>query len=186
MPKSEFDWTRPLSPYGVSKLATESYALSYGSSYGMKTLAMRFFNVYGPRQHADHVYAAVVPRFIEAALSGKPLVVYGDGLQSRDFTNVTSVCSALYSSCMSYLHHEQAVNLAFGTNTTLLALVDLLESIIGEKLILQHEPSRSGDVRASQADPSLLKELLPNVKPVELTLGLEQSVAWFRHMRQGY
>ena len=186
MPKNELDWTRPLSPYGVSKLATESYALSYGFSYGMKTLAMRFFNVYGPRQRADHVYAAVVPKFIDAALSGEPLVIHGDGLQSRDFTHVASVCAVLYSSCMSFLHHDQPVNLAFGTNTTLLELVDLLEIVIGKKLLRQHEAARSGDVRASQADPNLLKDLFPEVKPVELRLGLEQSLNWFQQVEQSH
>lgn len=179
MPKNEMDWTRPLSPYAASKLATESYALAYGFSYGMKTLAMRFFNVYGPRQRADHDYAAVIPKFIDAALSGKSLVVHGDGNQSRDFTHVDSVCAALLDSCVREVHHNQPINLAFGSNTTLLKLIDVLENHLGRELVVKHEDPREGDVRASQADPTLLGDFFPTLRPVELNLGVKQTLEWF-------
>ena len=97
LPISEDDWTRPLSPYAVSKMATEGYALAYQASYGMKTLAFRFFNVYGPLQPAEHAYAAVIPKFIDAALTGRPLTICGDGTQSRDFTFVTDICQVIVS-----------------------------------------------------------------------------------------
>ena len=179
MPKNELDWTRPLSPYAASKLATESYALAYGFSYGMKTLAMRFFNVYGPRQRADHDYAAVIPRFIDAALSGSPLVVYGDGEQSRDFTYVESVCAALFDSCVRQVNNNQPINLAFGSNATLLELIDILSNQLNRPLPVNHEPPRVGDVRASQADSSSLRELFPAIQPVELEIGVRRTLDWF-------
>lgn len=179
IPKNELDWTRPLSPYAASKLATESYALAYGFSYGMKTLAMRFFNVYGPRQRSDHDYAAVIPRFIDAALSGSPLVVYGDGEQSRDFTYVESVCSALFDSCVRQVNHNQPVNLAFGSNATLLELIVILANQLNRPLPVNHEHPRVGDVRASQADSSSLRELFPTIQAVELEMGVKRTLDWF-------
>ena len=179
MPKNELDWTRPLSPYAASKLATESYALAYGFSYGMKTLAMRFFNVYGPRQRADHDYAAVIPRFIDAAISDSPLVVYGDGEQSRDFTYVGSVCAALFDSCVRQVSHNQPINLAFGSNATLLELIDILANQLNRPLPVSHEPPRAGDVRASQADSLSLRQLFPTVQSVELEIGVKRTLDWF-------
>jgi UDP-glucose 4-epimerase len=182
LPKNELDWTRPLSPYAASKLATEAYALAYGFSYGMQTLALRFFNVYGPRQRADHDYAAVIPRFIQAALSGIPLTIYGDGNNSRDFTFVESVCEALFGACMRQVHHPQPVNLAFGTNTTLLRLIEILEQSLGQKLIVRHKEVRPGDVQASQADASLMKTIFPELRPVELSEGIRKTVNWYREV----
>ena len=178
MPKNELDWTRPLSPYAASKLATESYALAYGFSYGMKTLAMRFFNVYGPRQRADHDYAAVIPRFIDAALSGSPLVVYGDGEQSRDFTYVASVCAALFDSCVRQVKYNQPINLAFGSNATLLELIDILANQLNRPLPVNHEHPRVGDVRSSQADSSSLRQLFPTIQPLELEMGVRRTLDW--------
>ncbi len=180
LPKNELDWTRPLSPYAASKLATEAYALAYGFSYGMQTLALRFFNVYGPRQRADHDYAAVIPRFIQAALSGIPLTIYGDGNNSRDFTFVESVCEALFDACMRQVHHPQPVNLAFGTNTTLLRLIEILEESLGQQLVVRHEEVRPGDVQASQADPSLMRKIFPALRPISLEAGMLKTANWFR------
>jgi UDP-glucose 4-epimerase len=180
LPKSEFDWTRPMSPYGVTKHVTEGYAIAYQFSYGLKTLAFRFFNVYGPGQPADHDYAAVIPKFLDAALSGHPLTVHGDGSQSRDFTYVETVCSALYDAAKRKVHSLDPVNLAFGTNTTLLELIDQLESVLGTKLETQHTSVRVGDVRASQSDGKRITELFPAIRPTTLRDGLEETVRWFR------
>lgn len=179
LPKKEMDWTRPLSPYAASKLATEAYALAYQSSYGMKTLAFRLFNVYGPKQRADHNYAAVIPRFIDAALQGKPLTVHGDGSQSRDFTFVESVCSALYSSTEKQLYHLQPINLAFGTNTTLMTMIDVLRNKLQRPLDITYESSREGDVRSSQADSSTIRRLLPSVQTTEISVGIAKTIDWF-------
>jgi UDP-glucose 4-epimerase len=183
MPKSEYDWARPMSPYGVSKLATEGYTLAYNVSYDMKNLAFRFFNVYGPGQPADHDYAAVIPKFLDAALSGAPLTVHGDGEQSRDFTFVDTVSSVITTAVRDRIHSDDPVNLAYGTNTSLLELIAEMEDILGVQLETVHEASRVGDVRASQSDGVRVRELFPDVVPVELRDGLESTVAWFRSIR---
>jgi UDP-glucose 4-epimerase len=181
LPRSEFDWTRPLSPYAVSKLATEAYANAYASSYGLKTAAFRFFNVYGPRQRADHPYAAVIPKFIEAALSGLHLTIHGDGMQTRDFTFVDSVCEALHKTITHSLHFEHPVNLAFGSRYSVLELVGKIEEIMGIALKVQHSEIRAGDVRASQADSTLLKKYLPGISSHDLEIGLHRTLEWFEH-----
>lgn len=180
LPKKESDWTRPLSPYAASKLAAEAYALSYGFSYGMHTLALRFFNVFGPRQRADHDYAAVIPKFIDAALSGKPLIIYGDGKNSRDFTYVESVCSALLHAVKRKLHHSQPVNLAFGTSNSLKDLIRILEKNLGKRLAVNYEAARRGDVLKSQADPTMMRKLFPELLPFDLPEGIEETIEWFR------
>lgn len=183
LPKSEFDWTRPMSPYGVSKLATEGYTIAYGFSYGMKTLAFRFFNVFGPGQPADHDYAAVIPKFFDAALNDRPLIVHGDGLQSRDFTYVATVCAAIYDAVVREARSKDPVNLAFGTNTTLLQLIDQMGMLLGTRLAVEHVEPRIGDVRASQSDGVRIRELFPELAPVPLAEGLADTLAWFQAKR---
>lgn len=184
LPKSEFDWTRPMSPYAVSKQATEGYALAYQYSYGLKTLAFRFFNVYGPGQAADHDYAAVIPKFLDAAFDGQPALVHGDGGQSRDFTYVDTVCSVIHQAVTNRIYSPDPVNLAYGTNTTLLALLDEIEAQLGHPVAREHTDPRTGDVRASQADNTRVRELFPTVKPVELRDGLAATIDWFRQMKE--
>ncbi|TXN28217.1 NAD-dependent epimerase/dehydratase family protein [Lacisediminihabitans profunda] len=183
LPKSEFDWTRPMSPYATSKLATESYAIAYNFSFGLKTLAFRFFNVYGPRQFADHVYAAVIPKFIDAALNDRPLVIHGDGLQSRDFTYVGTVCAALFDAVSRKVTSKDPVNLAFGTNTPLIELIQAIESTLGVPARVQHVETRAGDVRASRSDGIRMRELFPTVGPTALGVGLRETAAWFTQSR---
>ena len=180
LPKNEDDWTRPLSPYAVSKLATEGYAIAYQASYGMRTLPFRFFNVYGPGQAAGHAYAAVIPKFIDAALNGQPLEIHGDGKQSRDFTFVADVCAVIMSAVERKLAHPGPVNLAFNTNTTLLELIAELEAQLGHEVAKEFTDPRVGDVRASQADAVLLRELFPDVTPRPLTEGLAATLEWYR------
>lgn len=180
LPKSEFDWTRPMSPYGVTKLSAEAYVLAYGYTYELQTLAFRFFNVYGPYQPADHAYAAVIPRFVDAALNGRPLIVHGDGRQSRDFTHVATVCATLWSALERKFSLPDPVNLAFGTRTTLLELIDILETQLDLSLEIDYMEERVGDVRASQSDGIRLREYFPRIEPVSLHTGLETTVEWFR------
>lgn len=183
LPKSEYDWTRPMSPYGVSKHVTEGYAIAYNFSYGMKTLAFRFFNVFGPGQPADHDYAAVIPKFLDAALNGRPLTVHGDGLQSRDFTFVETVCSTIFDAVMRKVDSRDPINLAFGTNTTLLGLITHLEGLMETKFAVEHVDSRIGDVRASQSDGLRMRELFPTIRPFPLDEGLTRTIAWFQEKR---
>ncbi|WP_157155335.1 NAD-dependent epimerase/dehydratase family protein [Diaminobutyricimonas sp. LJ205] len=180
LPKREDAWTRPMSPYAATKLLTEAYAIAYGFSYGLKTTAFRFFNVYGPGQAAGHAYAAVVPQFIDHALRGEPLPIHGDGTQTRDFTFVDTVCAAIFHAVERQLGSESPVNLAFGTNTSLNTLIGLLEGQLGHTLELESHPRRTGDVYASQADGSLLRELFPDLQPVPLEVGLAATVDWFQ------
>ncbi|MCF2529767.1 NAD-dependent epimerase/dehydratase family protein [Yinghuangia soli] len=180
LPKREDLRTMPLSPYAVSKLATESYVLAYGHCYGLPVLPFRFFNVFGPLQPADHAYAAVIPRFIDAALAGRPLTVHGDGEQTRDFTNVASVCGVLTDAVVRRVTHDGPVNLAFGSRTSLNNLIALLADVLGHPVEVEHVEPRAGDVRDSQADSSELRSLFPDAEPVDLRQGLEDTVAWFR------
>lgn len=180
LPKHEREWVRPMSPYAVSKLATEQYTLAFQQSYGMKTLAFRFFNVYGPRQMPGHVYAAVIPVFVDALLKGEQLPINGDGSNSRDFTFVGTVCKVLLDAAERQVSHAEPVNLAFGTNTNLLELVSKIEKVAGQDAEVFHRDPRPGDVPHSQADNASLRGLFPDVQPVTLEDGLTQTVEWFK------
>ena len=183
LPKHEGLATRPISPYAASKLATESYALAWGHSYGLPVLALRLFNVFGPLQPPAHTYAAVIPAFLAAACSDRPLPVHGDGTQCRDFTFVGSVVDVLGQAITRRVSHPDPVNLAFGTRVTLLEVVAELEHILERRLPVDHMPTRVGDVRRSQADSSLLLELFPDLEPTELADGLRATVEWFERAR---
>ena len=180
LPKREGMRTAPISPYAVSKQATEAYAMSFGHSYGLPTLAFRFFNVYGPLQSAGHAYAAVIPAFVDAALRGMPLTIHGDGEQTRDFTYVGTVTRVIADAVTRTVTDLEPVNLAFGTRTTLNALVGELSDVLGFAPQVEHVEPRTGDVRDSQADNARLRHHFPDVQPVPLREGLEQTVDWFR------
>lgn len=182
LPKQEDLCPMPVSPYAVSKLATESYALAWKRSFGLEVLAFRFFNVFGPLQPAGHAYAAVVPAFVDAALAGKPLPVHGDGTQTRDFTFVGTVAAILASAAVGRVGHDGPVNLAFGSRISLLELIERLEVVLGHPLERDHQPTRAGDVRDSQADDTRLRGLFPDVDPVPLDDGLVATVDWFRSL----
>jgi UDP-glucose 4-epimerase len=179
LPRGELDTPMPLSPYAVSKLATEHYTLSYGSSFGLDVLAFRFFNVFGPLQPAGHAYAAVVPAFVEAALAGRALPVQGDGHQTRDFTFVGSLVEVIADAVRRRVTHTTAVNLAFGSRVSLRELTSLLGGVLDRELELDFGPPRAGDVRDSQADQTLLRSLFAGIEPVRLEDGLRATVDWF-------
>ncbi len=182
LPKHEREWVRPMSPYAVTKLATEQYTLCYQQAYGMDTLAFRFFNVYGPRQRAGHVYAAVIPVFLDALMRGESLPINGDGTNSRDFTYVGTVCKVLLDAAERRVTHPEPVNLAFGTNTTLLELVSRIEHAAGTTAEVAHRDPRPGDVKHSQADNASLRTLFPDVSAVSLDEGLADTVTWFKEI----
>ncbi|MFL6206808.1 MAG: NAD-dependent epimerase/dehydratase family protein [Acidimicrobiales bacterium] len=183
LPKHEGLVPRPVSPYAATKLATESYALAWASSFGMDVLAVRFFNVFGPLQPAGHAYAAVVPAFVDAALDGRPLPVHGDGSQSRDFTYVGSVCRVLEEALRHRTAYDGPVNLAFGSRITLLEVVDAIQAELGHPVEREHQPTRAGDVPHSQADTTRLRSLFPDVEPVAFVDGLRATIDWFRAQR---
>jgi UDP-glucose 4-epimerase len=169
-----------MSPYAVRKLATEQYAMAWQRSYGLDTLALRFFNVFGPYQAPGHAYAAVVPAFLDAAMNNEPVSIHGDGTQSRDFTYVGTVAEILRLAVERRVTHPTPVNLAFGTRVTLLDLLTEIETQLGQPVTRIHGPARVGDVPHSQADNTLLRSLFPDVEPVDLASGLRATIDWFR------
>jgi UDP-glucose 4-epimerase len=179
LPKSETLAPQPASPYAASKLAAEAHALAYQACFGLPVMVFRFFNVFGPHQRPDHAYSAAVPRFIAAAIRQEPLVIYGDGGQSRDFTYVGSLVAVIAKTLVSKQCHSGPVNLAFGKAYSLLELIASLATILErDELPTTFRPSRAGDVRHSQADNSLLKELIGPMENVSLSEGLRATVAW--------
>jgi UDP-glucose 4-epimerase len=180
LPKHEDLRPQPLSPYAVSKLATEAYALSHGVCFGLPVLAFRFFNVFGPLQPAGHAYAAVLPAFISAALAGEPIPVHGDGKQTRDFTYVGSVSAVITDAIVRQVTSPDPVNLAFGSRRSLLDVIATLEHLLGTPLEVDHGPARVGDVRDSQADQTRLRSLFPAIEPDRFEVGLADTIAWFR------
>ena len=183
LPKHEGLSTRPVSPYAASKLASEAYTLAWGHSYNVPVLALRFFNIFGPLQPPLHAYAAAIPSFLAAAFQHQPLPVHGDGTQSRDFTYVSTVVEVITDALRRRVDHLEPVNLAFGTNVSLLEVISHLEGILGRPLYREHLPSRVGDVSRSQADSSTLLRLFPDVRPTPLVEGLEATVRWFETAR---
>ncbi|PRH80016.1 GDP-mannose 4,6-dehydratase [Streptomyces solincola] len=178
LPKHEDLTTAPMSPYAVTKLATEAYLGAYHHSFDLPVLPFRFFNVYGPGQRADHAYAAVIPKWISATLAGEPVTVYGDGTQTRDFTYVGTVCRILTDALLRRIVEPRPVNLAFGTRTPLLDLIPEIESATGHRVRREHVSARTGDVPHSQADSSRLRALFPTVAPVGLEEGISATARW--------
>ncbi|WP_436796295.1 NAD-dependent epimerase/dehydratase family protein [Actinospongicola halichondriae] len=183
LPKVETMVAQPMSPYAVSKLATEQYTLAHARVFGFNAVPFRFFNVFGPLQAAGHAYAAVIPAFVDAALNGDPLPIHGDGSQSRDFTYVGDVCHVISEAVRLGLDSDMPVNLAFGGRYTLLDVVERLESILGHPLEREHQPSRPGDVPHSQADQQRLRSLFPALEPTSVDDGLRATVDWHRSLR---
>jgi UDP-glucose 4-epimerase len=183
LPKREDMTPMPMSPYAVSKLAGEQYVLAYSRCYDVDVLPFRFFNVFGPKQPADHVYAAVVPRFIDAALSAAPLSVYGDGEQTRDFTYVGTVTEVIWTALRERAATDWPINLAYGTRTSLNELIANLEDLIGERVERVHLEPRAGDVRHSQADNGRLRAVFPSIEPTDLMTGLSETIRWHRAVR---
>jgi UDP-glucose 4-epimerase len=171
--------TRPVSPYGVSKVATEQYAAAYMHSFGVPTLALRFFNVFGPLQPAGHAYAAVVPAFLSSARAGELLPVFGDGRQVRDFVYVETVAQTIVDAIRRRVTSPSPINLASGVATDLLALVAELERVVGRQLPVDFRSPRTGDIRDSRADPTAFRSTFPAIEPAPLALGLRDTYDWF-------
>lgn len=180
LPKHESLPVASRSPYAASKLAGEQLALAYQATYETGVLALRFFNVYGPLQPADHAYAAVIPAFVSAALAGRPLEVHGDGEQTRDFTSVASVTAVLVDAVRRGVTADGPVNLAFGSRRSVNAVVAELGDMLGEELAVRHTDPRPGDVRDSEGDDTRLRALFPDAAPAAFRDGLKATVEWFR------
>lgn len=178
-PKVETLPTAPISPYGVSKLAAERYAYAFTRSFGLATIALRYFNVFGPRQDPESEYAAVIPRFIGAFVAGRAPVIHGDGEQSRDFTFVDDVVSANLAAADALGTAEGVFNVARGDSTTLNQLAAELRRLTSSDVEPVHGPSRPGDIRASRADVTRARDLLGWTAAVTVAEGLARTVAAF-------
>jgi len=175
----------PKSPYAASKLAGEYYCRAFHAVYGLETIVLRYFNVFGPNQDPSSPYSAVIPLFMTAALDGRTPTVYGDGLQSRDFSYVANVVHAnLLAAEAPSRAAGEVINIACGQNTNLLTLLEGIGRIIGRKIEPRFGPERPGDVRHSLADLTKARELLGYEPIVSFEKGLELTIDWYRGHRE--
>lgn len=178
--KRETDLPAPISPYAAAKLAAEIYCQAFTATFGLQTVALRYFNVYGPRQDPASPYSAVIPLFITALLAGRQPVVYGDGHQSRDFVYVSNVVSANLLAADAPDASGRVFNIGNGHSTSLLALLDTLNRLLATTVTPIHQPPRAGDVRESQADITQARLRLGYTPQVGLEEGLRRSIAHYQ------
>jgi nucleoside-diphosphate-sugar epimerase len=180
LPKVETMEPVPISPYGVSKLVGEAYARVFERCYGLETVSLRYFNVFGPRQDPCSQYSGVLPKFITAALEDEQPVVFGDGEQSRDFTYVENVVQANLLACEAPNANGKVFNVGTGVRFTLNQTLKLLEKISGKSIAAKYEPSRDGDIRDSQANIGQAREFLGYDPQVDFEAGLRRTWDWYR------
>jgi len=178
LPKVETMLPQPLSPYAASKLVGEYYCQVFTRVYGLPTVSLRYFNVFGPCQNPHSQYAAVIPKFVTAALKGEPLTVYGDGEQSRDFTYIENVVQANLLAMQSELAVGKVYNVACGGRYTLNELIRHLQGILGKQLEVQYLPPRAGDVKHSMASIEAAERDLGYRVLVDFEEGLRRTVKW--------
>jgi nucleoside-diphosphate-sugar epimerase len=182
-PKREQMPPEPLSPYAVQKLTGEHYARIFWKLYGLETVSLRYFNVFGPRQDPASPYAAVIPRFITSILAGRPPTIYGDGKQSRDFTYIDNVVTANMAACVAPpAALGEPINIASGACINLLELAAALNQLTGKQLEPVFEPARPGDILHSQADITRAARLLSWSPHVSFHDGLEQTIQWYEKL----
>jgi UDP-glucose 4-epimerase len=172
LPRVESGSPDPVSPYGVAKLAAERYCVSFSRVYPLETIALRYFNVFGPRQDPGSQYAAVVPRFLTEAAAGRPVPIYGDGSQSRDFTYVSNVIEANLLAAEAPRGNGAVLNVATGRSVTVNELADAIGAVLGAQVEKQFLPQRPGEVMQSWADISAARDLLGWEPAVDLEEGL--------------
>ena len=180
LPKVESNIGRPLSPYAVTKAVNELYAGVFHRVYGLNTIGLRYFNVFGPKQNPEGPYAAVIPLFIKAILSGESPIINGDGDQSRDFTYVQNAVQANIKSLeISLQAYNSIYNVAFGEQTTLNALAGYINEIVGLNLRPIYGQEREGDIKHSLADISKAKDQLGYAPEYDILKGLKETINWF-------
>lgn len=178
-PQKEEFRPMPLSPYACQKLMGEMYAIMFTKTYGLETVSLRYFNVFGPRQDPESLYSAVIPKFMEQAYKGEPLEVHWDGKQQRDFTHIDNVVQANILAATSRKGVGETFNIANGKTYSLLDLIGVIEKIVGRKLELQHHPKRAGDVRKTYADISRARRLLGYKPAMNFENGLKDTWDYF-------
>jgi len=180
LPKVEDQTPAPISPYAVAKLAAEHYCRTFSHLYGLETVSLRYFNVFGPKQSPESKYAAVVPLFMRAALFDEPIIVHGDGEQSRDFTYIDNVVAANLLACTTPGVGGQVFNIACNSRHSVLEIARTVEKLLGRAVKIEHTPPRSGDVRHTQASIEKAERLL-HYHP---TIGFEDGMRrTFEHLR---
>lgn len=180
LPKVETMRPEPISPYGVTKYAGELYAQAFGHSYGLENASVRYFNVFGPRQDPTSPYSGVLSRFMLAVIEGQQPVVFGDGEQSRDFTYVENVVDETLRACEAPGASGMVFNGGTGARITLNEVLKLLGKIAGKNVQAKYVPPRTGDIRDSQADISLAREVLGYEPRVLFEEGLQRTWAWYK------
>lgn len=181
LPKREDMPPSPLSPYAVHKIAGEYYCRVFWRLYGLETISLRYFNVFGPRQDPQSEYAAVIPRFITAILKDESPTIFGNGKQTRDFSHIENIIDANLAACAAPKEAlGQAFNIACGGRISLLELVDTINSIVGKKIAPTFDPPRPGDVRDSQADISRAEKLLGWKPRINFPEGIAKTIAWYQ------
>lgn len=180
LPKVESMPAAPISPYGITKYVGELYAQVFGRVYGMENASIRYFNVFGPRQDPTSQYSGVLSRFMLAILDGQAPVVYGDGEQSRDFTFVENIVEETLRACEAKDASGKVFNGGTGARITLNQVLRQLEEIIGQKISAKYEPTRNGDIRDSQADISLARDVLGYEPKVQFAEGLLRTWEWYK------
>ena len=181
LPKHEAMAPAPLSPYAVCKLTTEYYGEMYWRLFGLETVALRYFNVFGPRQDPASEYAAVIPKFIERIQGKTPIQIFGDGCQTRDFTYVSNVVQANMAAASSPRAPGQAFNVACGYRWSLLDLVDRIQQALDQTAEVEFKDRRAGDIQHSLASISKAQELLGYLPSVDFEEGIRRTVDWFAH-----
>ena len=183
LPKREVMPANPLSPYALQKYIGEQYCRLFFQLYGLETVSLRYFNIFGPKQDPTSIYSAVIPKFIDALLEGRPPVIFGDGEQSRDFTYIDNVLQAnLLAMTREHLNGE-TINIACGRRTSVNQLLNILKNIMGSKVLPIYQERRKGDVRDSLADIQKGKQVLNYEPQVEIEAGLKRTVEYFQRLR---
>jgi nucleoside-diphosphate-sugar epimerase len=180
LPKKEERIGRCLSPYALSKYITEEYGRLFYQLYGLETVSLRYFNVFGPRQDPNSDYAAVIPRFSTRLLAGTPPTVYGDGEQTRDFTFVSNVVEANWKAATCPNIAGEAFNVGCGTQTSLNQLIQKMNDILGSRIVPKYESARQGDVRHSLADVAKAARMMNYSPAISLEVGLRHVLDWYR------
>jgi nucleoside-diphosphate-sugar epimerase len=184
LPKVESMQPQPISPYGVTKYVGELYAQVFGRCYGLETVCLRYFNVFGPRQDPDSPYSGVLSRFASAFLNEEPPLIYGDGEQTRDFTYVDNAVQANLLACEAPGAAGKIFNVGTGQRVSLNQTLDLLRQVSGKQLAAKYDPPRDGDIRDSQADITQARDILQYEPTVLFEEGLQRTFEWYRTQQQ--